>query len=127
MPRTIERIIDCHKAATALRNAGKPIWGRTVNIKAILHEDQSNESPEYVAEISNRIGNLIRSSLPSYFFDEKHDEFDYDFVDTIESMMECSVESLAQDKDNGVEPVEMLNGWLDYLYDWADDNRIWLG
>lgn len=127
MPRTVESIVENHKAAAALRAAGKPVWSRSINIKSILSEDQGNESPEHVAKVANSIAKLIRSRLPATMLDWKSDECDFDFLDAIESMEECTVKSLAEDKANGVEAVEMLNGWLDQIYDWADANRVWLG
>lgn len=35
--------------------------------------------------------------------------------------------SLAIVAENGVQPVEMFNGWLEMIYDWADANRVLLG
>lgn len=127
MPRTVDHIVACHESATALRKVGKPIWTKKIDIKAIIHEDQDNVTPEHISAISVRIAKLIRRKTPASYFDFGHDNFDFDFVDAVESMEECSVEALAQDKENGVEAVEMFNGWLDTLYDWADVNRIWLG
>lgn len=127
MPRTVEHIVACHQAAGVLREAGKPIWAKRIDVKAILHEDQRNESPEHIAAISRRIAALIRSQAPASYFDIGHSDFDFDFLDAIEAMETCTIVALAEDKANGCEAVEMFNGWLETLYDWADVNRIWLG
>lgn len=127
MPRTVEHIVACHQAATALREAGRPIWDKRIDVKVIIHEDQGNVSPEHISSISQRIAALIRRRAPKSYFDIGHENFDFDFVDAIEAMEQCTVEVLAQDKANGSEAVDMFNGWLETIYDWADVNRIWLG
>lgn len=127
MPRTVESIVACHQAATALRAAGKPIWSRKIDIKAIIHEDQQNESPEHVSEVAQRIAALLRASIPKSFLDVAHDDYDCDLEETIEAMECCTVGELTIDASNGAEPVEMFNGWLEAIYDWADKNRVWLG
>ena len=127
MPRTVEHIVECHRAASALRAENKPIWRKKIDIRSILREDQSNEAPEHIAAISVRIAKLFRSRLPATFFDYGHDDFDDDFLDVIEAMESCTIAELAQDAKNGVEPISMFNGWLETVYDWADVNRVWLG
>lgn len=42
MPRTIESIVENHRVAAARRAAGKPVWDRKIDIKAVLYEDQAN-------------------------------------------------------------------------------------
>lgn len=127
MPRTVDHIVACHQAASALQKAGKPIWEKSINIKAILAEDQANESPEHIAAISVRIAALIRSKVPTHFFDLGDENYDSDFVDCVESMEQCTVNELAADKSVGVDAVDLFNEWLEGIYDWADENRIWLG
>ncbi len=127
MPRTVDHIVSCHQAAAARREAGRPIWELRIDVKAILREDQRNESPEHISAISQRIAALIRRRAPKSFFDVGHQDFDFDFVDVVEAMESCTVKELEQDKANGCEAVDMLNGWLETLYDWGDKNRIWLG
>ena len=92
---------------------GKPIWPRRVDIKSIIREDQSSEDPVVIASKANRIASLLRLHLPAAVFECTNPECDFDFVDAVEMMEECTVESLAGDLDNGVEAVEMLNGWLE--------------
>lgn len=127
MPRTVETIVANHQAAAALRAAGKPIWSRRIDIKAIIREDQTSEDPAVIASKANRIARLLRVHLPATVFDCNSAECDFDFVDAVEMMEECTVASLATDLENGIEAVEMLNGWLETVYDWADAERVWLG
>ena len=127
MPRTVESIVACHEAAAALRAAGKPIWSKKIDIKAIIHEDQQNESSEHFSEVAQRIAALLRASIPKSFLDVAHVDYDCELEETVVAMECCTVGELAIDASNGVEPVEMLNGWLEAIYDWADANRVWLG
>lgn len=127
MPRTVEHIVSCHQAAAARRDAGRPIWDKRIDVKAIIHEDQRNVTPEHISSICQRIAALIRRRAPKTYFDVGHEDFDFDFVEAIEAMEQCTVEELAHDKANGVDADEMFNGWMEALYDWADANRIWLG
>jgi len=130
MPRTVEHIVGCHHIAAARRAVGRPIWDMEIDVKAILRIDQTNESTEHVAEMSKKIAALLRARLPKKvldFMDAEHYEGDLDGA--IDDMEVCTVDSLNEDAHapNGVEPVEMLNGWLEVIYDWADGNRVWLG
>ena len=127
MSRTVETIVANHQAAAALRAAGKPIWPRRVDIKAIIREDRLSEDPAVIASKANRIAGVLRRHLPVTVFDCANPECDFDFVDAVEMMEECTVTSLATDLESGVEAVEMLNGWLETVYDWADAERVWLG
>lgn len=127
MPRTVETIVANHQAAAALRAAGKPIWPRRVDIAAIIREDQTSEDPAVIASKANRIAGLLRRHLPAGVFDCTNPECNFDFIDAVEMMEECTLASLAGDLENGVEAVEMLNGWLETVYDWADADRVWLG
>lgn len=127
MPRTIEHIVQCHRDAAALRAAGKPVWPYTANVKAVLHEDPTNTTPEHVADVANRIAAVLRASLPKRFFDCTHEDCDFDFVETVEQMEECTVDALAGDLRNGVDAPTMLKGWLERVYDWADRTRVWMG
>lgn len=127
MPRTVESIVACHRAARALRAAGKSTWRLQIDIKGILREDPGNKSPEHITSVANRIACLLRAKLPATAFYVTSDDFDFDLVDTVEMMEDCSVAALAADLENGVEAVEMLDGWLDTIYDWGDSNRVWLG
>ncbi len=125
MPRTIESIVENHRVAAERRSAGKPVWDCKIDIKAILHEDQSNTSNEHAAKVANRIGALIRSRVPADWLDWGSTDLDEDLTHIVEGM-----EALKPDSYDGEEdftPLNDLNSMLDQLYDWADAKRVWLG
>lgn len=68
IPRTIESIVANHRAAAALRAAGKPIWPYRVNIKLIIRADQRNADPALCAAKANDIARALRTQLPNRFF-----------------------------------------------------------
>ncbi|EKC7897292.1 hypothetical protein FA341_15315 [Pseudomonas aeruginosa] len=125
MPRTIESIVENHRVAAERRAAGKPVWDRTIDIKAILHEDQSNISNEHAAQVANRIGALIRSRVPADWLDWDSAALDEDLTHIVEGMEALKPDSY--DGEENVTPLDDLNSMLDQLYDWADGKRVWLG
>lgn len=125
MPRTIESIVESHRVAAERRAAGKPVWDRKINIKSILHEDQSNTSNQRSAEVANRIGALIRSSVPNTWLDWEAEALDEDLLQIVEGMEALKPDSYEGDDD--FTPLDDLNSMLDQLYDWADRKRVWLG
>ncbi|HHH9443065.1 TPA: hypothetical protein ACP32N_005053 [Pseudomonas aeruginosa] len=125
MPRTIESIVENHRVARERRAAGKSQWDRTINIKAILHEDQSNESNDHVANVANRIGALIRQSVPTSWLEYGNEATDDELIEVVEGMEALKPNSYEGEKD--FTPLDDLNSMLDQLYDWADSKRIWLG
>jgi len=127
MPRTVEHIVACHQHAAELRAAGKRIWNGTVNVKQLLAGDKSNVSPEYIADLAQRLGALLRSQMPRKFFDVTDEAYSFDFEEVVEMLEGCTVESLAEDLRNGCDAQMMFNGWLEQVYDFADRNRIWMG
>ncbi|MGG4645817.1 MULTISPECIES: hypothetical protein [Pseudomonadaceae] len=125
MPRTIESIVENHRVAAERRAAGKPVWDRRIDIKAILREDQANTSNEHAARVANRIGALIRSKVPASWLDWESSDLDEDLTNIVEGM-----EALKPDSYQGeveITPLKDLNGMLDQFYDWADGKRVWLG
>ncbi len=128
MPRTVEHIVETHRAATALRKAGKPIWSKTIAIKDILNEEvEDRTSTEHIADVSQRIAKRFRSALPKETFDITADSYDSVITEEIEMLESYTVESFKIDIEQGAEPVELFDGTLSVIYDWADDNRVWLG
>lgn len=125
MPRTIERIVENHRVAADRRAAGKPVWDRTINIKEILHEDQSNTSNEHSAQVANRIGALVRSRVPAAWLEIDSDEVDFDLIEIVEGMEALKPNSYDGEED--FTPLDDLNSMLEQLYDWADSKRVWLG
>jgi len=128
MTRTIDHIVATHKHASELRAQGKDIWPHQVNVRAIIQE-KGDEGPANIADKSQRIAKLLRASLPAKFFDITNPNGDYDFcfMDALETLESYTEESLAEDDKSGIDIVEEFNGWLSEIYDWADRNRVWLG
>lgn len=123
--RTVEHIVACHQHATALRKAGKPSWAHKINLHAILDAGKGHELPAQVAEIANKLAKELRR-LPGKYFDQSSNDCDYSFIDAVEELEQMTTESLSADsKAFGDEPVEVLDGWLEEVYDWCDRNRVW--
>ncbi len=118
MPRTVEHIVGCHEAASALRAAGKPIWDRTIKIKSILEREQSNETPEHAVAVAHEIGAKIRNSVPHKWLNYLDDAYDRDLDEVVDGLDAMTVDADALDE---------LNGRLDEMYDWADRVRVWIG
>ena len=125
MPRTIEHIVENHRLAVERRSAGKPVWDRTINIKSILNEAPRSLSNEEAADIANRIGALLRQSVPSAWLDWESMALEEDLVEIVEGMETIKPDSYENDDDLTV--TDDLNNMLDQLYDWADGKRVWLG
>lgn len=125
MPRTIESIAENHRVAAERRAASKPVWDRKIDVKTILHEDQSNTSNEHVARVANRIGALIRSQVPAAWLDWNSDDGDEDLTQIVDGMEALKPDSYEGEAD--FTPLDDLNSMLDQLYDWADGKRVWLG
>lgn len=123
--RTIESIVENHRVAAERRAAGKPIWDRTINIKSILNEDRSNTTNERAADVANRIGALIRVSVPKTWLDWESEAWDEDLLEVVEGMEALKPDSY--DGEDDFTPLDDLNNMLDQLYDWADRKRVWLG
>jgi len=124
MPRTIENILECHRVAAKRRASGKPVWDRTINIKAVLNEDRLNTSDEHAAQVANRIGALVRKRVPAGWL-ELGAEADFELIEIVEGMETLKPDGYAG--ENGFTPLDDLNNMLDGLYDWANAKRVWLG
>ncbi len=125
MPRTAEHIVACHQHAAALRRRGMPIWPYKINLQGILDSANDNHTPEQISEIAKKVAKELRR-LPAKFFDQSNDECDFDFVNAVEELEQMTPVSLAAEaKTLHEEPVGILDGWLDEIYDWCDRNRVW--
>lgn len=85
-------------------------WRKTIDIKAILHRDQGNLDPAYVAGVGKEIAALVRANV-------KDDEWTFELDDVLEMLEDIDLD----------DAVEAFNGALADLYDWADRERVWLG
>lgn len=104
MPRTIEHIVETHQVAAERRKAGQPVWDFRVEIKKYLH----NENLSF-GQVRDSVTRALRGS--TWFASE--DEF---------SRLHEVVDGLSDAED-----VEEFDGWLDEVYDLADEQRAWLG
>ncbi len=130
MTRTLEGILNSHRLASERRAAGKPIWDKTIDIRSIIHEDQDNQSYEHAASVANRIGALLRSSVPKGWLDYGDDAADWQLIEIVEGMEALrpdSYDDVGEDEEDPITPLSDLNEMLAGLYDWADEKRIFLG
>jgi hypothetical protein len=128
MARTIEHIVATHKHATALRAQGKNIWPHQANIREIIRGGQGQKAtPGLIASVANRVAQVLRAKLPKSFFDVTHESFDFHFNDAVETFEDYTVAGLTRDASEGLDIEAEFNGWLEDIYDWADNNRVWLG
>jgi len=126
MARTIEGIVDSHRRASELRAAGKPIWTYTVDVKTIIAESDDT-GIERISDAAIRIAAALRAKLPAAFFDITSDEYEMILDEAVEDMESYDVEGLRNLSAEGIDPLEMFNGRMEEIYDWADRARVWLG
>jgi len=126
MARTIDGIVDSHLRARELRAAGKPIWTYTVDVKTILAESDDT-GIERISDAAIRIAAALRAKLPAAFFNITSDEYEMILDEAVEDMESYDVEGLRNLFAEGIDPLEMFNGRMEEIYDWADRARVWLG
>lgn len=117
MPRTIEGIVEVHRVARQLRRQGKPIWKAEIKIKDLLGNDDSNQRS---VEIAHEVAKRFRAGLPTKTFDVRSDDYDDEITILVEDLETFSLEMADNIND-------IFNERLDEIYDWADNNRIWIG
>lgn len=87
-------------------------WRKTIDIKPLIHRDQANTDPAYVAGLGKEIAAMVRKHT-------SEDEQTFALLDPIETL-----EDIDPEDD---EAMHTFNGALAELYDWADRERVWLG
>lgn len=125
MPRTIEHRVEMHRLVRERVAAGRSVWERTIDIKAILRSAEDDTSEETAARVANAIGALLRSHLSAASLDWACPLCDDDIAEVVEGLEQLRPDSYADDPTYSAR--EDLNNMLDALYDWADRNRVWLG
>lgn len=126
MPRTIDHVVVCHQHAISLRVAEKPICSHTINLHRILAKATGQQTAEQVAVVARQIAAEIWR-LPNKFFDQSDAACDYDFLNIVEELEAMTAQSLIQNfKRSDDEPADVLDGWLQEIYDWCDINRVWI-
>lgn len=87
-------------------------WRKTVNIKDLLSDDSSSEEAERVAGIlADRLASQLAAEL-------ENDNYLEEIVDELREVAGGAGGRFANPAFNSI---------LSNLYDWADDNRVWLG
>ena len=125
MPRTVESILACHQAATALREQGKPIWAATFNFAGMLPQGLSSAaglSDEQAKALGKRYAEVIRHQP----FVKKGEFLDFesnDFSDELNMVIE-NLECIGSDE--GTTCLQALGEAIEQLYDWADRKRVWV-
>lgn len=104
-------------------------WRKTVDINPVVKSYNREADDMYVeaARVAAEIGKLLRENLPEYL-DSKSSKHDEEFQLLVENMEECTQAYLEkEDGENGRDPEDVVNYWLTELYEFADNNSIWLG
>jgi hypothetical protein len=99
MPRTIETIIEAHRAARERMAAGKPVWEYQINVKGWLSTLSAKPTNEEYAACARAIGAEVRSRLPDDFFDIGSDRYCQDIVDFVEEFVGMTPGSAGDDPE----------------------------
>lgn len=130
MPRTIESIVACHQEAAVRRRAGKPAWALTLPLKGLMapyKEAGDDLTAERAIELGHKIGSMLASRVPEAWRKPENANYSMDFEDMVDRFSQASVADFTPTKDWPDSPTEVINEWLDELYDWGDRYRVWLG
>ena len=103
MPRSIDHLADCHRAAETLRSQDKMIWSHTIDVSDVFRNNNIT-----FGEKRDRIARILRRS--DWFEHEGEWSDLHEVVDNI---------SDAEDR-------EVFDSWWDELYDLADYARVWI-
>lgn len=123
MPRTVESIVACHHAAAARRRAGKSPWALTLRLKGIISEYAKagdDLTAEQAIEMSHRIARLLKGGVPTTWRSPENDNYNIEFEDLIEKFEQAEASDFTPTKEWPESPCEVINSWLDELYDWGD-------
>lgn len=110
MPRTIESLVDSHRAAAERREAGRPVWDHRLRIKHLLTDDESDENAQ---QVGKEVAAIIRAST-------------WARADQKERGGNSEVIMCAEEFED-VDDLDHFNAVLDHLYDLADADRAWIG
>lgn len=95
-----------------------PRWKATVDIKTVLATVGAVPSKTECAEAANKIATLLKDGLPASLCDDE--------IDGLIEELEATKPDVFDD-DPSYSVQEDVNHMLERLYDWADQNRVWLG
>jgi hypothetical protein len=100
MARSIEGIVEAHRAAAERRASGRPIWDRTINFAEVFHNEEM--SFEERRDVIVRILNASKWSA----INEEIDNLIYEIANS--------------------QDVDEFDQYWDWLYDEADTDRVWI-
>ncbi len=129
MPKTIELMVDCHRAAEERRRQGRHIWDLNLPLKALLSEYEGlgeEMTVEQAIELSHRIGAMLNAGVPAQWHTPEHRNFSFDYEEMFERFAQADASDFTKTADFNEEPVDVIDEWLDELYDWGDRCRVWL-
>ncbi|WP_329521081.1 hypothetical protein [Spirillospora sp. NBC_01491] len=106
MPDSVEHRVEMHRVAQQRKAAGQPIWDRKINLADVFH----NEAMTF----EQRRDAIVRTLRASRWVKEHSEQ------DAFGGLVEV-VDNLAAAEDIGE-----FDGWLDELYDHADNDRVWI-
>lgn len=111
-----------HKIVVARAGEGKPSWAKTVNVTSFIHYQYSDELAVNVYHILRNVAALIVEKLPQYADPDKCETMgDEDFAIMLSDMGKVTLQEL-READN---PKEIMNDYLNEVYDVFDYKRIW--
>lgn len=97
-------------------NNGRPRpWARTVNIKSVFRDGNPADAREH----GQAVAKLLREELGDVMALSIGDE-------TADGLCNQDLDLIALDFED-IQDAEDFDDVLERLYDWADDNRVWLG
>lgn len=114
MSRNIDLIVRNHKVARERRLAVRPVWDMTIRIKDVIGADVSNEA---VLASADAVAKRLVAGTPESWRDENALDFDDDLY--------CIIDELRSLKDES-HLLAAYNDLLSWIYDWADEKRVWL-
>lgn len=100
MPRTIESIVESHRAAAALRAAGRPIWAHRINLADVFRNDELS--------FEQRRDALVRRIRKSPWAKDN-----YSLGEMLDELADGTT-------------VEDFDYVWDAIYDEADRDRVWI-
>lgn len=130
MPRTVESIVENHRAASELRRQGKPIWALELPLKGILDRYRSagdDMTAEQALQLCGEVAQMLKVRVPKAWLHGDHPKFHYNYEELFENLDQASLSDFVPSKEDDRSPCDVVNGYLDELYDWADRCRVWLG
>ena len=127
MARTIESMLENHRAASERLAAGWSPWDYTISMQGIYPggcDRMPDElTDEQAADLGKRYALAIRNHgvVCKRKLLECGDAYDA----TLDGIVEL-LENVCKDPNTGDPACDELDERLDELYDWADANRVWI-